>query len=92
VTGQSCPMNRCIRIWVWDQRITPTQKLVLLALAEHASVTFDCWPGGARLMELTGLPVRSVNKALRDLEAKGLMLCLRLMLVKGHRKGCGIRC
>jgi hypothetical protein len=69
-------------MWAWDQRVSPTQKLVLLALAEFASEAYDCWPGEERLMQLTGLPVRAVSKAVRGLETKGLILCLRLKLIK----------
>lgn len=85
-------MNRCAGDWVWNQRISPTQKLVLIALAEHASEAYDCWPGMERLMALTGLPTRAVDKALRDLEAKGLILCLRLKLFKDNRGCSGICC
>jgi DNA-binding MarR family transcriptional regulator len=75
-------MNRYVMAWAWDQRVSPTQKLVLLALAQHASETYDCWPGEERLMELTGLPLHAVSKAVCDLETMGLILCLRLKLIR----------
>ena len=78
-------MSRCARDWAWEQRIRPTLKLVLIALADHASESYDCWPGEERLVELTGLPALAVNKAIHHLEAKGLILCLRLKLIEEKR-------
>jgi putative SOS response-associated peptidase YedK len=38
-------MKRAARDWAWHGRgLTPAQRLVLLALAEHAEETCGCWP------------------------------------------------
>ncbi len=78
--------------WAWDQRVSPTQKLVLLAFAGHASEAFDSWPSELRLGQLTGLPMRAVRKAVHELEAKGLLLCLRLRLKREMRTCCRAGC
>jgi DNA-binding MarR family transcriptional regulator len=85
-------MSRCAKDWAWYQRVSPTQKLVLVALTEQMSQEPDSWPGEECLSELTGLPMRAVTKAMRELEAKGLILCLRLKLMKEKKKCCGLSC
>jgi hypothetical protein len=62
--------------------VSPTQKLVLIDLTEQMSQEYDSWPGEERLSKLTGLPMQAITKALRELVAKGLVLCLRLKLMK----------
>jgi hypothetical protein len=56
--------------WAWTQK-APTHgaKLVLLALADHADEIGLCWPSLERVASMTGLSVRAVRMALRDLEA-----------------------
>jgi DNA-binding transcriptional ArsR family regulator len=66
-------MSRDARDWAWAQDTSPTQKLVLLALAEHANDGYACWPSIHRLQERTGLSRRGVQKALRELEQRGLV-------------------
>jgi DNA-binding MarR family transcriptional regulator len=85
-------MRRRARDWAWDQKLSPTLKLVLVALAEYVSKDDDSWPCEESLVEMTGLPLPSVSKAVRELEASGLILCLRLRLMKEKRTYCGIRC
>lgn len=61
--------------WAWKQTCkTPTEKLVLLALAEHHnSDTELCCPSRRRIAELVGISVSSVKRALRSLEDDGLL-------------------
>lgn len=48
--------------------LNPTDKLVLLHLAEHADKdTGECWPGYGRLADFTGLTRRSVIYAIKRL-------------------------
>lgn len=68
-------MSRGARDWAWSQTVTPTQKLVLLSLAEHANDSGGCWPSTARLRELTGLSERAIRNAVRELEKLGLLIC-----------------
>ena len=63
--------------WAWSVAdLTPTQKLVLLALAQCCNGkpgNTVCWPSQARLRAMTALSERSVRYALRDLEARCLI-------------------
>lgn len=60
--------------WAWQQRaITPTQKLVLLSMADRAGENHDCWPSIARLSLDTGLSDRAVQKNIKELVEKGLL-------------------
>ena len=54
---------------VWEhQGITPTQKLVLLALADWANDEGLCWPSIRRLADKSSLTSRCVQKTIRSLE------------------------
>ena len=55
------------------QNITPTQKLILLCLADHADDAGRCYPSMRRLGDRTCLTERAVRKNLRDLEAGGYL-------------------
>jgi helix-turn-helix protein len=57
--------------WAWEQALRPTEKLVLVALADFADVNGEhCYPGVARIANMTGLTVRAVFKTLAELERK----------------------
>jgi hypothetical protein len=54
--------------------LTPTDKLVLLHLAEHADKdTGECWPGFGRLAEFTGLTRRTVIYSINHLCGLGFI-------------------
>lgn len=55
--------------------LAPTSKLVLVALGSwwNPSKSDECWPGLQRLQDDTGLSRRSVQRALRELEAARLI-------------------
>ncbi len=58
--------------WVWWQsRATGIPKLVLLAIADHASDEGVAWPGVARLAGMVGKSPRTVQRCLEELEALG---------------------
>jgi DNA-binding MarR family transcriptional regulator len=60
--------------WAWSLDLPPTEKFVLVTLADHASIdTATCWPGLNRMAELTGFSTSGVRKALRRLTDKGLI-------------------
>ncbi|MAT04924.1 MAG: hypothetical protein CL424_07765 [Acidimicrobiaceae bacterium] len=66
--------------WAWQQQTaTAGQKLVLLALADHAGEDFTCYPSTARLSEKTGYTVRTIRSLIDDLEADSFV-------IKAHRK------
>lgn len=61
--------------WAWTVSTSPTCKLVLLALADHADEVGHCWPGSARIIEMTGLSERAVRIAIGGLvEAKAILI------------------
>ena len=58
----------------WKVDCEPTQKLVLLALADHANdETWKCWPSLGHLHKKTGLNRRTVSRALKLLADAGLI-------------------
>lgn len=52
---------------------TPHEKLVMLALADHADEAGRCFPSIARLALRTGMSGRGVQKVLRRLEERGFL-------------------
>ena len=61
--------------WAWHCRgLTPTQRLALLALAEHANDDgATCLPPLRRMERMTGLSRRGIAKTLNALEVAGLI-------------------
>ena len=62
--------------WCWDQKITPTQKLVLMALNEHAYYERGVWmcpSSHATVAALTGLTTQSICRVIADLFELGLV-------------------
>lgn len=55
--------------------MAPTEKAVLISLADQANDAGVCWPSVASLCERTCLGARTVQRALRELEAAGLLWC-----------------
>lgn len=70
--------------WAWRQDVRPTQKLVLLSLADRAGENHECHPSIARLEADTGLYRETVMEAITDLESAGLLIVDR-QLGKGNR-------
>jgi len=66
--------------WAYEMKLSSPAKPVLVALADMADEAATCYPGQERLAEMTGLSVSTVSRALRRLEALGL-------LVREHRYG-----
>ena len=63
-------MSVSIMAAAWTVECEPTQKLVLLALADHANdENFQCWPSLTHICKKTNLGRSTVARSLRDLEA-----------------------
>jgi hypothetical protein len=66
-------------IWAWSvpagghDGLSPSSKLLLMALANYADDEGLCWPSVARLVTMTGLGERTVRRLLPDLVETGLM-------------------
>ena len=57
---------------VWELDLPPSEKLVLLALADQANDEGrQCWPSLANIARRSGQNERTVRRALRSLEEKG---------------------
>jgi hypothetical protein len=52
---------------VWRHQLGPAEKLVALAIAEHANALGECYPGRARIAAMTGLSERTVTRSLGKL-------------------------
>ena len=60
--------------WAFQQKLSPTEKLVLIALADHANdEDFTCWPSLTHLVKKTCLSRKTVWKAIDKLADKGLV-------------------
>jgi hypothetical protein len=69
--------------WGWNQKISPTEKLVLLELCDHHNTERgddDVWPNQETIAKRTGFTPRTVNSALKALETKGLIKRQRRMI------------
>ena len=64
--------NRAVK-WAWRQRLKPPAKAVLVALADMAGADLTCYPGMKLLAEMTGYSEKTVERAIDDLEAGGLI-------------------
>lgn len=54
-----------------DEALGPTERLIMLALADHADDAGRCYPSIARLCKRTGLGERAIQNNLKALSAKG---------------------
>jgi Fe2+ or Zn2+ uptake regulation protein len=60
--------------WAWLQNATPTQQLVLLALADHANEkTAECWPSLTLLERKTKLSRTTIWRTIDTLEKLDLV-------------------
>lgn len=62
-------MNKC-----WPLKMTPTQKSVLISLADNASDEGVCWPSIKTICKRTCLSERSVQRAINWLEEQGVLI------------------
>lgn len=53
--------------------LTPTQKLVLLSLADNANDAGECYPSIAQIVQRTALSDRAVQKTIASLQSLGLL-------------------
>ena len=59
--------------WAWQQTLKPTQKLVLLSLADRADEKSTCYPSTSRLEFDTGLNRKTIFKVVSELEKIGVL-------------------
>jgi len=74
--------------WAWEQNCkSPCQKLVLMAIADHANDKGLCWPGQDGLAEKTNMSVRAVQYAIKELTKAGFIISERIIDEHGLRRG-----
>jgi hypothetical protein len=73
--------NRALRA-AFELPITGAKKCVLVALADHADDSRQCYPSVPRIALFSGITERAVSKCLRELEASGL---IRTLQITGQR-------
>lgn len=60
--------------WAFEQPVSATEKVVLLALADHADNSGLCWPSIALLMQRAHVGERTVQRAVQSLEQGGFLV------------------
>jgi hypothetical protein len=60
--------------WAWQQKLTPTPKLVLMALSDAANDYGVCWPSVSTLATKCCVFVRTVRRVMQQLVERGLLL------------------
>lgn len=65
-----------------SETLAPTERLIMLALADHADDTGRCYPSIQRLCQRTGLTERAVQSNIKKLQAQGY-----IKVVPGGGKG-----
>ena len=60
--------------WAWRQTLTPTLKLVLMALADPADDQGVCWPSISTLAKKCSVSTRTVRRSLRVLMDSGMLI------------------
>ena len=55
------------------KNVTPTQKLILLCLADQAGPNGTCWSSQDTVSEYSGLSRKTLNRNLSDLEKRGFI-------------------
>lgn len=69
--------------WAFQVPLKPCPKSVLVALANRADEDGYCWPGIGDLQLRTGWGVRSIQTALHELEASGMVRISHRFLASG---------
>ena len=64
---------RAITLALETTGLSPSEKLVLIVLANYANEKNQCWPSQKTLAKLTELTDRSIRNCLSSLEQKGLI-------------------
>jgi hypothetical protein len=59
--------------WAWGQNLPPTPKLILMALADAANDSDECWPSVTIVAQKCCVSVRTVQRTLLQFESLELM-------------------
>ena len=66
-------MSQAATKWAWAQRLPAPEKLLLLAIANHANHSGESWPCAKQLRDVTGLNINTVERKIVSLRERGLI-------------------
>lgn len=59
--------------WAWGQTLPAAHKLTLLSIVDHVNKDSEAWPCAKKLIQMTGLNRKTVQKTVVDLKNRGLI-------------------
>lgn len=59
--------------WAWEQKLPPSSKLILMAIADAADEEGDCWPKVKTIAKKCGVSDRTVQRVFKEFIANGLI-------------------
>lgn len=77
--------------WAWEQKLPPSPKLVLMALADAADDAGECWPRLKTVAAKCCTSERTVQRVLKEFEAAGLLAVTRRFTADGRQTSNGYR-
>ena len=66
-------MSIKVMSWVWEQDLPPLDKIVLMAIADHADDDGYAWPGMKRIAEKCSMEKRTVQRHVEKLQEQQLL-------------------
>jgi hypothetical protein len=66
-------MSIKVMSWVFEQNLNPTQKIILMALADHCDDSGKCWPGLNGISEKCNLHISTIQRNIHKLEDDGFI-------------------
>ena len=66
-------MSVKIMSWAWSQKLEPTKKLILMALADYADDDGVCWPSMNRLADKCNVSRRTILRNINVLKDDGIL-------------------
>ena len=67
--------------WAWEQDISATAKIILLALADHSDDDGVCWPGQRGIGRKCGVSRQTVNTRIQEMVDRNL-----IVITQRHRE------
>lgn len=59
--------------WAWEQKLAPTPKLILMAIADSANDLDECWPGVRFMAGKCCISERTIQRNIQKFETSGLI-------------------
>jgi hypothetical protein len=77
--------------WAWEQKLAPSPKLILMALADAADDSGECWPRLRTIAAKCCTSERTVQRVLKEFEATRLLAVTRRFTSEGRQTSNGYR-